>query len=340
MSPDNAWESAGDVLAAARNGGFEITDWQLGRWHRADLLPEPIQEHVLGSAGSKTIYPKGTTNQLLAICQIIQVFPHSLQRCGETLWWRGFPVGKQYWRNVLEERAVWYDEYLSKGFLKSTDGRDERLESLRTSRTSDKTFRQIRNRLRSRYFATFIELLAQVLRGDFDKWTNYISDDSSADKLALDKAMGLGRARDETEVSRRPRLYDDFEGVFELMSGRLGGTKLIDVYKDLSDERILQTRNEIRLFFLIAQIAVVKQRNPSLQRLGLETLVNLSTQASFRTGQLMLLFLAALGEDRAFQENVDRVIEDFRKGAQRDLTDEKIQYLKVRDPALAAIVFS
>ena len=128
----------------------------------------------------------------------------------------------------------------------------------------------------------------------------------------LEKGLRLGRARDESTISRNQNLYDDFEKAFQLISARLGGLKLMDIFEALSDEQIVRARNEIRLFFLIAEMAELP--NVLAGGFGLKTLADLSRQIPFRTAQVMLLFLAALKEDGLFKEGVDNAIENFRMG--------------------------
>ncbi len=245
-------------------------------------------------------------------------------------------MGHQYGRTVIEERAVWYDDYLPR--ILPTIGDAETLEVIRTARTSDKTLRRMRKRLGEKYIPTFIGFIGQVLMGQFDGWTTYLDDGSDDDKMALEKLLRLGRARNIETISRDQHLYDDFEGAFQLISARIGELKLMDIYKSLSDQQVVQARNEIRLFLLIAQLTY-QQSKFSVYEFGLKTLADFSKQIPFRIAELMLLFLATLKEDRVFQERIDSAIEIFRKAAQLGVTNEKIQCLKANDPALTEIVF-
>ncbi len=336
VSPDDPGESADEILATAKGTGLDLTEWQLRRWHRAHILPAPKQEHDLGIPGSRTIYPSGTTSQLLALCQIQQSYQHSLQRCGEALWWRGFHVGVQYSREILENRAIWYDDYLPKIHRTfDSDFAPDAIEHLRTFRTDNKVFRKVRKRVGQKYFATFFEFIRRLLTGEFEGWSSYVTDGSDAEKLALDKALKLSRARSEAAISQNQRLYEEFEGAFQLISARLGGLKLVEIYKTLSDQQIVRARNELRLFLTIAKMGKQPPNNPA----GLKMLAEIEEQIDFRTAQLMLLFLTALNEDRFFQERAAQIVDEFRKGAQRGVTPESIRYLRACDPALAEIVF-
>ena len=340
MRSDDPGESAAEILAVSKNAGVSLTVWMIRRWHRAGLLPKPVQKYRLGTGGSETIYPIGTTNQLLALCKFIELFPRSLQLCGEALWWRGFPVGHKYWRDVLQNSAAWYDLYAPQ-FLQmmSADNSAEPLETLRTFRTEDKIFRQIRKRLGPKYFAVFLEFLGQIINGEFEGWATYVQDGSDSDKMAIDKAIRLGRVRNARKLSQRPIVYDDFENVFKLMSARLGGLKLTEIYQSLSDRQIVAARNELRLLFWIAKYSNTAIGSFASRR-GLQTLIDISDQILFtKIGQVMLLFLAALKEEPTFQQSVGNAIAEFRKSARVSISSEKIEFLSSVDPALAQIIY-
>ena len=79
------------VLLALATAGFEVTGDQLARWHRAGLLPRPRQRSLGRGLGTVTVYPPGTVEQAMALCQI-RTRHRSLSRAAFQLWWDGFAV--------------------------------------------------------------------------------------------------------------------------------------------------------------------------------------------------------------------------------------------------------
>lgn len=79
------------VLLALAAAGFEVTGDQLGRWHRAGLLPRPRQRSLGRGMGTVTVYPPGTAEQAMALCRI-RTHHRSLRRAAFQLWWDGFAV--------------------------------------------------------------------------------------------------------------------------------------------------------------------------------------------------------------------------------------------------------
>src|SRR5690348_6549327 len=61
-------ETKSSLLTRAREAGYQLSERQLKRWH--PLLPGSGQVHLKGTRGSETLYPPGTGNQLLVICEL------------------------------------------------------------------------------------------------------------------------------------------------------------------------------------------------------------------------------------------------------------------------------
>src|SRR6185437_1480595 len=92
-------EPADGLLAAARAAGFDVSRAQLARWHRIGLLSKPEVAWLGRGKGSRTIYPTGTTFQLIALCRLHE-HERSLSVVGWKLWLRGFSVADRYWRTI------------------------------------------------------------------------------------------------------------------------------------------------------------------------------------------------------------------------------------------------
>ena len=112
--PESADQTRDDVLSAAAEAGYPITGDQLARWHRGGLLPRPRQRSRGRGFGTVTIYPPGTAEQVVALCEITARH-RSLARAAFQLWWDGFPVDPEQICTPLMKVAAKVDEELSLG---------------------------------------------------------------------------------------------------------------------------------------------------------------------------------------------------------------------------------
>lgn len=103
--PEIPDQTRDEVLAVAAEAGFAISSDQLARWHRGGLLPRPRQVSRGRGRGTVTIYPRGTAEQVVALCEITANH-RSLARAGFQLWWSGYPVDpEQVWLPLLKVAA-------------------------------------------------------------------------------------------------------------------------------------------------------------------------------------------------------------------------------------------
>ncbi len=94
-------ESRDDLIEAAASLGYAITPAQVARWHRAGLLPRPAQRSLGRGRGTETVYPAGTSVQLVALCQMKDE-ERRLDRLAFRLWWDGFPVDPEVIKEFLK----------------------------------------------------------------------------------------------------------------------------------------------------------------------------------------------------------------------------------------------
>src|SRR5438105_15226652 len=98
------FESKDELLAAASNAGFEVSEAQLARWHRAGLLPRPQVRSLGRGKGTESLYPPGTRQRLIRVAQV-HVEEHRLANAAWRLWWEdGGPLTKSA-RRFLSQMA-------------------------------------------------------------------------------------------------------------------------------------------------------------------------------------------------------------------------------------------
>ena len=96
-------------MEAATGAGFVVTPQQLARWHRIGLLPRPVQRGQGQGRGTVTLYPEGTSRQLVELCRD-RSGTRDLIRVGFRMWWRGFDVDATLVERVLRGTAARLDE--------------------------------------------------------------------------------------------------------------------------------------------------------------------------------------------------------------------------------------
>jgi hypothetical protein len=96
-------------LQEANLAGFVVSPQQLARWHRMGLLPRPVQRGKGRGRGTVTLYPGGTSRQLVELCSA-RSGTRDLVRVGFRMWWRGFDVDPTLVERVLRGTAARLDE--------------------------------------------------------------------------------------------------------------------------------------------------------------------------------------------------------------------------------------
>lgn len=105
---DKPWISKDILLSVAAEKGYEISERQLERWRKADLLPRSKRIPMESGKGTRSIYPPAAIEQLRALCRLH--FRHGPERRLDALrlalWWEGFPVPLPALKRTFEKLAV------------------------------------------------------------------------------------------------------------------------------------------------------------------------------------------------------------------------------------------
>jgi hypothetical protein len=267
-------EPAGDLLSVARAAGFEISEAQLARWHRIGLLPKPRQQPLGRRKGSRTVYPPGSTDQLLALCRLHQR-ERSLTAVGWALWRNGFPVSERYWRSQFREAAVLWDQ--TRATLDrllypnhSTAPSQKALRRLMklAGISSNPIFARIRKRVRTRKglpkakmpdnavaenylahadedFQFFVLTILDVFLGRFKEWPGSEKKrDLSSEGKVIDRALGIHVARSNQIPGIGAMLTESVAPIFTSRSSAFS-TSMLEFLDHASDTDLAATRDEI-----------------------------------------------------------------------------------------------
>ena len=335
-------ESPEGMVEKARAAGFSINEDQISGWH--GLIPRPRQQWTQGVAGSQTIYPIGSGDQLCALCAVREENRSSALIWGWKLWWLGFPVGDKYWRGKLKATAVLLDKS-SRKFVRllgseQTDERyDDAVAALKNGRTRNMPFRQLRRRLGAAHFEGMLGLMLQILGGGFRGWSSSPNEDADAlrDRMTVEKTFGFRRAKAVRELERNPTMHNDVEGVLHMLSRQLGGTKMTGVLKACSDKQIAEARMQLRVILFTVNGA--EEKSGLLVGYGVQVLKELARRMTPNDQAILLLYLLALNRNPDFKRELAVFLLALRRHVPKGISSAQIDYLRSQDPVICSFAF-
>lgn len=241
-------ETTDALIAHMYSHDFTVTKSELARWHRAGLLPRP-QRYSLGRGrGMISVYPTGTTDQLLALC-LIHRTEKRLPHVAWCLWWEGYTVPIPSIRQFLEGARAHWQQGIEE--LRQLQEHPEQLSKLldRTAvvRFSRKTLAQARKRVGRKHFPTFIGVLVRVASGTFE---GYVVDPKSGidERRIVEKGFGLRRARTNRLADAGPWLTGDTGEDLQVLSSRLRQHPMGEDLSTVSEAELTDAREEVRCF--------------------------------------------------------------------------------------------
>src|SRR5450432_4764844 len=128
MNRDTSYETNEALLTLARQYGYMVSPTQLVRWHRAGLLPRPRQLPLKGTRGTYSLYPSGTSEQLLLLCEF-RTTERRFSHLAWQLWLVGYPVDLHLIRAQLAQATLrlahwrrWFADFTQSLHGKDTSG--------------------------------------------------------------------------------------------------------------------------------------------------------------------------------------------------------------------------
>lgn len=203
MSKNINAESSKQLLELAQEHGYSVSTTQLARWHRAGILPRPEQQSLGRGQGTQSLYPVGTGEQLLLLCELHR-HERRLIHLAWRIWWEGYPVDLQLIWKILQQTAAQLSERIG-WFIalrqleqatddKGLEGSEQVLDFIEQFATVDldyKPLRRIRKRLGKEQFTTFMRMLIDIATGIFQEHgTIYDRREVLAELRILAKGLG------------------------------------------------------------------------------------------------------------------------------------------------------
>lgn len=290
-------ESQKYLIAVAQKAGFLVSARQLARWHREGLLPRPKQESLGRGRGTRSVYPDGTADQLIALCEF-KKSGRRLDYLAWHLWWEGFDVGIGLIREFINSNwNSWDLDIRNLTDRKSGDLNDKTLRTLKKAGLShfkNNIVRQARRRIGRILFGGFVVSITRVVAGRFE----------TMDTELLEKAMGLVPTGHHKESPMwMPEGITD-EDVSSLSSFMKNEFQKMRVDK-LSDEQLIEARDKLRA--IIEFLALLRQTTEGPRiRMGLSIINPLLQRPVYQCHVLRFHIAAESGSLRnkllAFEE--------------------------------------
>lgn len=344
-------EAISALLARLAGAGLRASPRQIRRWHRAGLLPRPVQEHAKGKPGSETIYPADTGDQLLALCEIRRKI-RRIRSVGWRLWWRGFCVHEKYWKTWLRKLAREYDvlgpqiaECLFQNHNREISDRGFKIfRKLRDARTRIRIapFRQLRKRVSPEDWETFMRLIFEIQSGTFAGWnvaTALDDPDLTRDKATLVRGLGLHRARSDRIAGSKPWLEGDIDQPLVTLARSLKNRRWEDFVSSFSDEEMKQARDELRCVLIIAlNVADPLEAIFGKHAFGFGVMASIARLFEDRVHAMMFIFWLALRTAPEMRQNVDQFLRQHADAVEFGRLYSALEIKRRDDPEFANIL--
>ena len=284
---------------AEQHGCKGVTHWKLERWHKQDVIPRPIVEHLGYGMGTRSVYPTQTSGQILAVCRLLK----STRNFGVVrfqLWQEGYFIPFPLLKHTIRQLVPPLRWKVPRREEQRHDIVERRLNTL-LQKMSGRFFRVLLKRFGKNFenLQSFLEIQLNLLYGirvAFDEPSHHEGESSAADIFA----QGLHLE----EMWFLPRdLAADFQHFSD--NGLLSITKMNAALDEATEEdlRRASTRSEaIALFFEWFELMGFL---PKLLHSLLLDVSNPSFQA------LVLVFLFHL-EKNGYADNMDGLSGVFR----------------------------
>jgi len=239
------------LIELAKANGYQVSATQLSAWHRYGLIPKPEQVHLGRGRGTTSVYPAGTGEQLLSLCELhLDQGEKRLDYVAWRLWWEEYDVSLKPVRSFLGRVAGVLDrtvrELVDPNTGELSELAWEQIEQSPTARLG-KPLGGVRRRVGRDLFPTVLRAMYGVTTGTFDGLYSEDPDEAAIDRRALEKGFGLERARTDRIGGNDPWLPGAWvEEALGEGAKWLGEVVWTDELAASSDEQLLQARDETR----------------------------------------------------------------------------------------------
>lgn len=255
------FESKEELLAAASNAGFEVSEAQLARWHRAGLLPRPQVRSLGRGKGTESLYPIGSSQRLVRVAQV-HVDEHRLSNAAWRLWWEDSGPLTNSARRFLVKVASGLDkqrEYVADlverdaaGDPNAIDEMDKLLNAMERDRLPQ-PLGQARRRSGTNQFPTVGRMILEIVADRFDGF-DVDPETGEDDGALLERSWGLERARTDRLAAAGPWLEGDLAPDLARLGHLLAANPMLELAQQ-PDAKLDAARIEAQEFLTTITIA-------------------------------------------------------------------------------------
>ncbi|MBO0779968.1 MAG: hypothetical protein J2P37_14185 [Ktedonobacteraceae bacterium] len=258
MNMDASYKTSKALLTLTQQYGYIISSTQLVRWHRAGLLPRPRQLPLKGTRGTCSLYPSGTSEQLLLLCEL-RTTERRLSHLAWQLWLMGYPVNLSLIRAQLTHATTrlarwrrWFVDF--KQAIQAKDASGEALDLIEhyaAGNLHSQLLRRIRKRTGRQHFPTFLHLLVRLATEPGSETTR---DDDEHEWLFDLRILALGLGLEKRFVQKKdPLEYYLIQALMPQLHWlfrRLQEVRWEQLLECVTDFDLLQARDELRTWLM------------------------------------------------------------------------------------------
>jgi len=252
MNISVSYETSESLLTLAQQHGYIISPTQLVRWHRAGLLPRPRQQPLKTARGTRSLYPRGTGEQLLLLCRL-RTTERRLTHLAWQLWLAGYPVALRLIRAQFAQAALrfarwiaWFGDF--KQAIQARDISEEALDLIEYYAEGDlhiQPLRRIRKRIGRQSFSTFLRMLIELATVPGNEMSFvYDKHEQLLDLRILALGLGLEKRFVQKKDNLEYYLIQVLMPQLHWLFGRLQEIRWERLQEDTTDFDLLQTRDE------------------------------------------------------------------------------------------------
>jgi len=253
-------EATAEVLLAdpgARVRGKPVSPTQLARWHREGYLPKPTRRGLGRGRGTVSIYPPGTREQLLALCDFLSK-ERDAEKVAWRMWWAGYPVTSSFARTWLERAAQMWEAYVAALREERTpeqieygllpDGAYDELERAADARLRRPFMRHLRTRTGRDNVSVVFHVILQMAAGLFTGFSTHsaVEDGEKSEQQIMTEAFGLDQLARSGLIPANANIVGDFEGAVRSFGELVATARPSQALEQVSDAGLVQARADLQ----------------------------------------------------------------------------------------------
>lgn len=312
MSGRNDLESKDELLAAAHNAGFDVTDTQLARWHRAGLLPKPHVQSLGRGKGTRSLYPPSSATRLIRIAEVHKQ-ERRLRPAAWRLWWedggslsapaREHLIGVA--RDLDRQRALVIKAFEGDdaGDPQAVAEMDELFRSMERDRLPQ-PLGEARRRVGPARFSIVGRIVLELIANRFDGFQTD-PETGEPEGVLLERSWGLERGRTDRLATAEPWLQGDLGPDMVKLARLIASKPLVDFAESSADGDLDLARQEFTQFVVTMTTAArMMQRLFGPDALGYAMLARIFDMKSARGQATALLGWMALRQDPGLRDGM------------------------------------